>query len=132
MKILWVCRHPPLQAEVAFLKQKFGHVEIIQNKDFDSVEEIAEFVRKNNIDFVVPFLPLQLILHLHKLNVPLLFSIRKKLVVGVSYRTAEELVLKNPERRYFVARDGDKYDVIEFVTLKKIKSVKIEIEYEDL
>ncbi len=62
MKIVWVSRHPPLEAQVEELKKMFGAVDIVQiSKTFRDAGEVFEMVKREKPEIAVAVLPLSML-----------------------------------------------------------------------
>jgi len=64
--VAWVSRHPPLRAQVEYIKRKLGNdINIVQiSKTFTDVKDVYESVISIGADVAVVVLPLSMILHL--------------------------------------------------------------------
>jgi len=64
-KILWLSRHDPLPAQIKYLKEKFGDIEIEKKpmivKDANHAMEI---IKESGAEVVIPVLPQSVIMHI--------------------------------------------------------------------
>ena len=67
-RILWVSRHPPLIAQIEWLRKKCGNVDIIRyDKRVGTAEEVINYAEKIDADIIIPVLPLTIVARLVEL-----------------------------------------------------------------
>lgn len=131
--VLWVSRHPPLQAQIQQLEQKLGAVTIIQvsgvipNADF-----VVDVARRYNAKIIVPVLPLSFIARLAeltpKMGITLLFAKMNNIATTRDVAEARRIVAEAPDRRTLATYADGTVRVFEFVAFEKIKRVVVETE----
>jgi len=79
VKILWLSKHPPLEAQISFLEQKLGNISLIITKGpFSTVDSVLKLVKTYKPQYVLPVLPLSFVVRLleesHKRGFKILWS----------------------------------------------------------
>lgn len=131
VKVLWVSRHRPLEAQISELQEKLGDdVEIeILSGNIASVEEVVRVAREIGAKYIVPVLPLSMVARLAELQKSEGFTILfAKMVAIASMKDmgeAVKLVSEDPSRRNTAAYSDGTVRVFEFVGFEKL--VKVEL-----
>jgi hypothetical protein len=131
MIVLWVSKHNILKGQIRFLKDKLGDVRIFSLSDFiPNAEYVIEYAKKIGAKYVLPVLPLSFIARLCELaeenGITVLWSEMKEIYRGDPSRGVE-VIAENPDYRVLVRYRGGCV-VYEFVSLKRIKGVKLILE----
>jgi len=64
-KILWLSRHDPLPAQIKYLKEKLGDIEIEKKSVIvKDANHAMSLIKETNADIVIPVLPQSVIMHI--------------------------------------------------------------------
>jgi len=64
-KILWLSRHEPLPAQIKYLKEKLGDIEIEKEQGIvRDAEHVMEIIKETGAEIVIPVLPQTIIMHI--------------------------------------------------------------------
>jgi hypothetical protein len=128
--VLWVSRHPPLQAQIAELEQKFTNVVIYQMSGvIPSAEVVVEVAKKINASVIVPVLPLSMIARLAELSKQNKFTVliakMNNIATTKDPSEAQRLVQEAPDRRTVASYADGTVRVFEFEHFEKLVEVKL-------
>ena len=131
INVLWVSRHPPINAQIEALENKLGGINLFQLAGtVPNAEYVMEMAKKTHAEVIVPVLPLSMIARLAELC-------RKENIV-LLWAEMEQVKLLNhepkPEKDYdpntevWIKGYENTWKVMRFKGFKKIKQVKLELE----
>jgi hypothetical protein len=128
--VLWVSRHPPLQAQIVELEQKLGGVVIYQMSGvIPNAETVAETAKKLNASVIVPVLPLSMIARLAELSKQNKFTVLIAKMSNIATTRdpseAQRLVAEKPEARTIATYADGVIRVFEFERFEKLVEVKL-------
>ena len=121
MRILWLSRHMPLEAQVRELRKRFGEDTVItqDEKPFSSAEEIVERMKKGGFEEIVTVAPLSVIAKLTELGVRPLWAEMQdvRFLEDKNFNPESDVKLPGPPERHF-----------RFIGFRRIKRVGMEFE----
>ena len=127
--VLWASRHSPLPAQLHYLYNKLGPIRIVQvAKVFSDANEIISLAKTFNAKYIVPVIPLSMILRLveNKNSFTILWA-EMELV-----RQSNQPITPNPECKMVLpTRDQNgkiQYKLHRFKCFKVIKAIKFELQ----
>jgi hypothetical protein len=128
--VLWVSRHPPLQAQVKALEERLGGVTIYQMSGvIPNAEVIVETAKKLNASIIVPVLPLSMIARLAELSKQNKFTVliakMNNIATTKSVEEAQRLVTEKPESRTMATYADGVVRVFEFERFEKLVEIKL-------
>jgi hypothetical protein len=128
--VLWVSRHPPLQAQIRELESRFGGVAVYQMSGvIPNAEVVAETAKKINANVIVPVLPLSMIARLAELSKQNKFTVliakMNNIATTKSVEEAQRLVAERPEARTIATYADGVVRVFEFERFEKLVEVKL-------
>ena len=129
--ILWVSRHRPLPAQVDFLRKRLGEVKISELIGYvPTAEYVIEKAEDFGCRFILPVLPLSVIAKICELaerrGITVLYAEMREVYSG-NEREAYRLLMEAPNKRT-VVQHSDAWRVFEFVSIRRIKGVRLELE----
>jgi hypothetical protein len=129
--VLWVSRHRPLPAQVDFLRKRLGEVKISELIGYvPTAEYVIEKAEDFGCDYILAVLPLSVIAKIcelaEKREITVLYAEMKEIYSGEE-REAYRLLSEAPDKRT-VVQHSDAWRVFEFVSIRRIKGVRLELE----
>jgi len=101
MKILWMSRHAPLQAQIDWLNHRFGNVEITQDPNpFDTAQVIVNRYHSGGFDDMVVVAPLSVIDQLIKRGIKPLWAEMDQIPVSEAKDSPYDCVVVNGRRGF--------------------------------
>ena len=130
VRILWVSRHKPLNAQVKELKRLFGDIElIIYEGTVVSAQSVIDEAKRHNAKVIVPVLPLSVIARLVELakkeDIIVLFARMEAIATTKNFEEAERLVKEAEDRRNITTYADNTIRVFEFKQFEKILRVEL-------
>jgi len=62
-KILWLSRHEPLPAQIKYLREKFGEIEIEKRQEIvRDAKHVIEIIKETGAEIVIPVLPQSIVM----------------------------------------------------------------------
>jgi len=121
MKILWLSRHLPLEAQVRELRRRFGEETVIvqDEKPFSSAEEIVQRMKDGGFDEIVTVAPLSVIAKLTELGIKPLWAEMQdvRFMEDKNFNPESDVLLPGPPVRHF-----------RFIGFRRVKRVGMEFE----
>jgi len=131
INVLWVSRHPPINAQIEALESKLGGINLYQlSGTIPNVEYVMEVAKKTHAEVIVAVLPLAMIAWLAKLcekeNITLLGAEMEQVkLLNHEPKAGEDY---NPHAEVWIKGYENTWKVMRFKGFKKIKQVKLELE----
>lgn len=133
-KILWVSRHTPLRAQIEYLRDRLGDVDVkVFSKRVPSAEWLLEnVVKPGGYGYIIPVLPMSIIARLVELSKRHGFALLWADMELLHNDYSEECAEYDPDRDAMVpgidSRGRRMWRHYRFNGFKKIKDVRIEFE----
>ena len=129
--VLWVSRHPPIEAQIKALEEKLGAVKVIQLSGFiPNAEFVVEKAKEVGAKYIVPVLPLSFIARLVELSRRNGFTVLWAEMQQVSIIDHEPVEGKDydPATEVWIKGYENTYKIMRFKQYHIIKAIRLELE----
>jgi hypothetical protein len=128
--VLWVSRHPPLQAQISELEKRLGGIVVYQVSGvIPNAEVVVDIAKKYNANVIVPVLPLSMIARLAELSKQngfiVLIAKMNSIATTKDPAEAQRLVQEASDRRILGTYADGVIRVFEFERFEKLVEVKL-------
>jgi hypothetical protein len=128
--VLWVSRHPPLDAQIKMLEEKLENIVVYQLVGvIPNAEFVIEKARELKAKYIVPVLPLSMIARLAELSrngeFVILMARMTNILTTRNIEEAKKMLEENPDRRTISTYADGYIRVFEFERYEKL--IKIEL-----
>jgi len=135
IRVFWVSRHDPLPAQILKLKEILGEFSLVKiSGTIPTVDHLLDIIKhmKKSKNIIIPVLPLSFIARLcevrNREGFDIWYAEMKQIAETKDINEAQRVVNEKPETRTLTTYADGTIKVFEFISFKRIKQVKIELE----